>query len=204
VKFYTISGLGADQRIFKYLNLPYDTIALDWILPFKKETLKEYALRLSKEIDTSVPFGIIGVSFGGMLAIEISNVLKPEKTILISSAQTKHQLPTLYKLIGKLKIIPFLPYFCFNLPPFLASKLLRAQNKKLLRDILQDTDLKFVKWAIQAICKWENETIPKNVLHIHGSNDLVIPIPKDSTIKVVKGGGHFMVVDKAEDVNSYL
>jgi len=39
MRLYTISGLGADRRVFKYLNLS-KTEHLDWIEPQKNETLK--------------------------------------------------------------------------------------------------------------------------------------------------------------------
>lgn len=204
MKLYCISGLGSDQRVFKYLKLPYEMVPLDWIPPFKKETLREYALRLSGIIDTMVPFGIIGVSFGGMVAIEISKVLKPEKTILISSAQTENQLPAWYKFIGKLNIIPILPAFCFNLSPFLGVKLLGAQSKKLLTNILQDTDPKFVKWAIHAICTWYNNVVLQNILQIHGNKVLLLPLSKDMNVTIIEGGRHFMIVDKAEEISAFI
>jgi len=64
MKIYAIPGLGADKRVFEYLHLDYELVALEWIQPQKRENLKNYALRLAKSIDTSEPYGILGVSFG--------------------------------------------------------------------------------------------------------------------------------------------
>jgi hypothetical protein len=80
--------------LYKYLQLPNcNIIPVTWISPLKKETLPEYALRLSQQIDTSQPFVLIGVSFGGMCAIEISKKLNPLQTILISSSKVSTELP---------------------------------------------------------------------------------------------------------------
>ena len=72
MKLYAISGLGADQRVYQYLNIDYELIHLDWIRPIKNEGITDYTMRLSQGINTSEPFGIIGLSFGGLVAIEMS------------------------------------------------------------------------------------------------------------------------------------
>ena len=49
MKLYAISGLGADQRVFKYLTLDCEIIPLEWIDPQKNEPLENYAIRLSEK-----------------------------------------------------------------------------------------------------------------------------------------------------------
>ncbi|MCB0541677.1 MAG: alpha/beta hydrolase, partial [Bacteroidetes bacterium] len=85
MKIFGISGLGADERVFKKLTLNYNINTVKWLKPHKKEELKNYIKRLSVEIDDSQPFVLIGVSFGGIVAIELSKILKPEAVIIISS-----------------------------------------------------------------------------------------------------------------------
>ncbi|SDF62642.1 Thioesterase domain-containing protein [Pedobacter terrae] len=81
---YFISGLGADQRIFSRLKLSekISIIHVEWINPNKNETLEVYAERLSRIIDTSKPFALVGVSFGGMIAVELAKLLKPLQLLL--------------------------------------------------------------------------------------------------------------------------
>jgi surfactin synthase thioesterase subunit len=78
-RIYLISGLGADRRVFKKLVFPtdFELIYLDWITPEPAESLEAYAARLALNIDTSAPFYLIGLSFGGMLATEIAKKLNP-------------------------------------------------------------------------------------------------------------------------------
>ena len=87
MKVYGISGLGADKRVFEKLTLDLELIPIDWITPYKNERIEDYAKRLSKKIDKKEEFIIIGVSFGGLIATEISKILKSKLTILISSAE---------------------------------------------------------------------------------------------------------------------
>ena len=51
----------------------------------KKETLELYCKNLSEQIDSTKPFSLVGLSFGGVIATEMSKFLKPVQTILISS-----------------------------------------------------------------------------------------------------------------------
>lgn len=55
---YFISGLGADKRIFSRIKLDerIHVIHVEWIKPLKKESLPDYAKRLSEIVDVSSPF----------------------------------------------------------------------------------------------------------------------------------------------------
>lgn len=150
-KIYAISGLGADRRVFNFLDLDLELVPIDWIEPRKNEPIENYAERLSKIIDTSHDFILMGVSFGGLVAVEISKILKPKLTILISSVATKKEIPKFFKLIGQTGIINLIPKELFNPPRKLAHYLFGARNKTLLNQILHDTDLRFAKWAVQEL-----------------------------------------------------
>lgn len=72
IKLYGISGLGADKRVFQYLSLDCEFIYIDWVVPLKNEPIKSYAMRLAEVINTDEAYGILGISFGGLVATEIS------------------------------------------------------------------------------------------------------------------------------------
>lgn len=120
MKYYAISGLGADKRVFDFLTLNCELIHLDWIDPLKNETIESYGKRLSQAIKTDEEYGLIGVSFGGIVAVEISKMLNPKSTILISSAATKEELRPVVNIFGKTRIAKILPLSFYNLPRFIA------------------------------------------------------------------------------------
>jgi len=102
---YLIPGQGSDYRIYKHFNLErFDTVRVNYLIPEKNESLALYALRLSKQTDTSKRFSVIGVSLGGMIAVEISEILKPEELIIISSAKNRNELPFRYKFMQKVPL----------------------------------------------------------------------------------------------------
>ena len=205
MKIYGISGLGADQRVFQYLKLNCEFIPIDWIEPLKNEPLEQYARRLAEVIDNSEGFGILGVSFGGLVAIEISKQLSPEITILISSAETNKDLRHVYKVFGRIGLLKMLPYSLFNLPRFMAYWLFGTEKKKLLNEILNDTDLKFTKWAINKLINWENvELLQNSCFKISGTHDKLIPPGKSKDTVLIEKGEHFMIVDRAEEISEII
>ncbi|MCZ4245755.1 alpha/beta fold hydrolase [Pedobacter punctiformis] len=210
MKVYLISGLGADKRIFSKIKLDnqFEIIHLDWIEYSESDDMISYAKKLSKGIDHTKPFCIVGVSFGGMIATEIAKILNPKITIVISSIINSKQLPRLYKFSGNLGLLNIIPaavlkssnkltqnyYFGTKLP----------EEKDLLNKIVEDTDPNFLKWAIGVILAWNNQVRPKNLYHIHGTNDKIFPIKKVEPDFVIKNGGHFMVYQNAEEISTLI
>lgn len=97
---YIFSGLGVDRRVFDRIDFKdLDVKFIDWIDPIKNETLQNYAKRISRKITSENPI-LIGLSFGGMIAVEISKILNTKKIILIASAKNKYELPFIYRLFG--------------------------------------------------------------------------------------------------------
>ena len=95
---YLIPGTGADHRFFSRLQLDVNTQVIEWTDWGNAQTIREYAEVLSLQINTEEPFGILGVSFGGMLAVEMSKFLNPEKLILVSSAKSYKELPIIVRV----------------------------------------------------------------------------------------------------------
>lgn len=207
---YFISGLGADKRIFSKLKLDekINIIHVDWINPVKNESLSVYAERLSKVIDKAQPFALVGVSFGGMIAVEIAKVLKPTKTIIISSTMLSIHLPVLYRFAGSLGLLNIIP-----------AKLLKSSNKLtqnyyfgtrsgsekvLLSKIIKDTDPIFLKWAIGSILSWQNKIKPERIFHIHGTNDKILYSKKATPDFVINNGTHFMVYQNAVEISGII
>ena len=82
-KVYIFSGLGADHRAFDTIDfgdLPIEHIT--WIKPKNNESIQSYAKRISSKLTDEKPI-LIGLSFGGMLLMEIAKIKPYQKIILI-------------------------------------------------------------------------------------------------------------------------
>ncbi len=204
-RIYCISGLGADKRLFQNLHIPEaDLVHIHWVAHDKNDSLASYAHKLASQVKDSQPI-LMGVSFGGMLAIEMAKLLNAKSVFLISSVKSASEFPKIYQLAKHLHLVSLIPSFLINHPSFLMNYIFGATAKKdkdLLRDYLKHADPRYIKWALNAILNWENKN-QEGIIHIHGSNDKLIPLPDAVTYKVANGG-HFMVYNKADEISKIL
>lgn len=204
---FIFSGLGADKRVFSYLDFSkYNTTFIDWIEPLQHESIEDYAKRLTTQITSENPI-LIGLSFGGIMAVEVGKILKSKKIILIASAKSKNEIPFYYRFAGFLNLHKLIPTNLMKSSHFLSFWFfgINTEEKKvLLTEILKDTDEIFLKWAIDKIVNWKNIHIHNNLKHIHGTKDRILPIKfVKSDVKIVDGG-HFMTIDRFEELNIVL
>jgi pimeloyl-ACP methyl ester carboxylesterase len=206
-KVYFISGLGADKRVFSMLDLSFcEPVFIDWITPTSRESLEHYALRLRRQISGEHPI-IVGISLGGMLVTEMAKADHSIKGIIISSNKTAAEFP------ARLRIGRYMPVYKW-MPAALSKRVMlgcswilggkTVGQKKLLKQILRDSDMQFVKWAIDAILHWKNKEIPSNIVHIHGTGDRLLPGNLVKADHIIKGGTHVMTMDNHDEISTLL
>ena len=208
MKVYFIPGMGADHRVFSYVRLPegYEPSYIQWIAPLHRESLGDYAARLLPQIDTTQPFILAGVSMGGMLCVEIAKHVAPVCTVLISSVPLSAHLPKMYRLAGKLGLDRLVPAALLKFAAIVKHSffLYPHRNRRLMRQIIRDTDDRFLYWSLRTILDWKNEWVPQPLYHIHGRRDEVLPCRLTTPTHIIKKGGHMMVVSLPETVNAFL
>jgi pimeloyl-ACP methyl ester carboxylesterase len=204
---YVFSGLGADERVFVNIDFAgLHPIFIKWITPQRKESIESYATKLLTQITSEKPV-LIGISFGGIMAIEVAKQIETEKVIIISSAKTKNEIPYYLRWAGQLGIHKLFPASLLKQSNIFSSWLFgttSASEKQLLKEILKDTDVIFLKWAIDCIVHWKNTTLLKNLKHIHGTSDRILPHSFVTCNYSINNGGHFMILNKAEEVTKLI
>jgi pimeloyl-ACP methyl ester carboxylesterase len=208
MKVYFISGLAADRRVFKHIQLPqgYEAVFLDWIKPEKDESLPSYALRLAAAINRHEPFALVGLSFGGMLAVEIAKQYQPAVTFLISSVPVSTQLPGYFRMAGKLGLHKIVPISLIKTSSATKRFFSRENNedKKLLWQIINESDMDLIRWSMHAILSWQNDVVPQKIWHIHGTHDEVLPVKYTHPTHTVPKEGHMLVMTRPDVVNNLL
>ena len=201
-KIYIFSGLGVDRRVFDNIDFSdLNIVFVDWIDPLEKESFERYAFRISEDFEKDSI--LIGLSFGGMLAVEVSKIIPVKMVILIASAKNKNELPKWFLFAGKLKLNRIVPSSLLKTTNFVTNWLFGVNTpaeKLLLKNIIKDTNPTFLKWAINQIVNWKNLTVPQNCIHIHGINDRILPSKHLKVDYTIKNGGHFMTVNKAKEI----
>ena len=207
MKVYFISGLGADEKAFQALVLPgIQPIHLNWFPPLKKENMAVYAKRMSYLITEAEPV-IIGLSFGGMMAVEIAKTIPVKKLILISSAKGKQELPPYFTVCRYLPLHKILPLRLISLNTkmmFYIFGTRTEEQKKNLTAIIQNTNGGFNQWAINQVVHWNNQQTPANLEHIHGSADKLLPCRYVKADHTIQQGGHFMIVNQSKELSALL
>jgi len=204
---YCISGFGADERVFSKLNFgENDVHFIPWKIPEKHESIESYASRMNKNIVHPNPV-LVGLSFGGMMSIEIAKLISVEKVVLLSSVSNRDELPLYMKIVATLRLNQFIPMKPYAiLEPIENYKLgvETKEEKELLREYRRNLNLQYSNWAMNEVVNWKNEWIPPNLVHIHGTNDHIFPIKYVKADYVIKGGGHLLPMNNADEVTDIL
>ena len=205
---YIFSGLGADERIFKNIDFSnFNPIHIQWEEVSKGESIEEYARKtIQHQIHEQSPI-LLGVSFGGMLAIEVAKQISFDKVVIISSIKTSNELPFYLKGIGRTSLNKTIPNFFLRHTNTFIYHLFGTKTKEeklLLKNIMLETDEKFLRWAIGIVLSWKNQVVPKGLIHMHGDKDKLFPINYIQEKTTIKGGGHFMVFSKAKEISALL
>jgi pimeloyl-ACP methyl ester carboxylesterase len=208
LKLYLISGLGADERAFKNLRFSasIQPVFIRWIEPAAGESLQKYCARLIEQISPDEPFDLLGMSFGGIAALELSKIIKPRKLLLLSSIVSYREMPFTLRLAGMLRLHKLVPkklltqihpltYWFFGTT--------EKDERELLREIIVHSSPVFVQWAINIFLTWKADFSSNKIIRIHGTKDRLLPLHVNVDY-CVQGGGHFMVFTRAMDVSRWI
>jgi len=208
IHVYFMPGMSANSLIFERIKLPskFHSHFLEWIPPIKSESLKDYSIRLSKSIKHQNPI-LIGVSFGGLIVQEISEIINVRKIIIISSVKSNKELSNSMKFAKKTKSYKLLPLSWIddfeNLMTFVFGPKIK-RRVSLYRKYLSVRDKNYLDWSIDKIVNWERETPIENVTHIHGTYDLIFPILNLKNYVPVEKGDHAIILKKADWLSEYF
>ena len=204
---YAIPGLGTTGKLFEFMHIANCEVKiLQWPEPKPDMALEHYAELFVQQMDTTKPFSLLGVSFGGMICSELSHIVNAEKVILISSCKNKTELPLivwfqkyipLYKLFSE----KLLRRFAFNSRWILGFK---KEYKATFKEMINAMPKNYVSSSIGMIVNWKNTKTPKNCIHIHGKKDHLLLYRNVTTDHCIENGGHAMIVYNAEEINGLL
>ncbi|MBW4889591.1 alpha/beta hydrolase [Mucilaginibacter sp. HMF5004] len=204
-KVFLISGMGADERLFRHLDLSgFEAIPVIWIEPQHDDTLATYATRLIRQFSIKAGDSVIGVSLGGMMATEIAKQLELKHVILISSIKSPAEAPAYYnffKSIPMYKLLSgeFMIKASFLFKPVMGK--MAGIHADLFYSMLKNTSPTFLKWSIGASLNWDNTIVPPNITHLIGDADKVFNYKRIKYAIVIRGGDHMMVFNRSKQIS---
>ena len=205
---YLIPGQGADGRLFANLKIEgYRTEVLELPVPEKRERMPQYAARIAEGIDTTGEFALVGVSLGGMVAVEIAKIASPVAVVVISSAKTRSELPPRYRILKWLPLHRIFGGRFYKATGQVARPIFEPDSREddeVFAEMLRDKDPRFMRRSIDCIVTWENGTVPPGVVHIHGDRDHTIPARNVRDAIIVEGGSHVMVFTRGAEISALV
>ena len=205
---FFISGLGADRSVFKNINL-INCNAYFIECPKRRENLSlslpDYVKLISRQIHVEDPI-LIGLSFGGLIAQHLKNIVNPKLTILISSFELPDELPTVSIYAKKLNLVDKIPNFLIPMFTPMHRYFFGPLSKEaisVLKPIIRNTDPLYFKWSLKRILEHKKDELDDSIIRIHGLDDRLIPIKLENQDYIL-GGSHFLVFDKGEELSRIL
>ena len=208
-RVYLFPGLGSDERIFEKIKLDsnYLLINIRYPLPAKRSSMKDYAQLLVPQIDTSEKYIFIGVSVGGMICVELADLLKPQKVLIISSAKCRKELPFRYRFQKTFPLNKIVPKGLIKLGAKILQPLVepdRNKNKAIFKSMLAKKNKTYLKRSVNMIINWERKEYLPDIIHIHGTHDHTLPIRNIKATHIIPGGSHMMALTRGDELNSLI
>lgn len=209
IHVYCMPGLAAKSTIFEKIELPEERFRihwLDWLLPKKREPLKDYAARMCEEIKHKDPV-LIGVSFGGVVVQEMSKMMNTRGVIIISSVKCENELPRRMRFARRSGLFRFLPTSLARHINFFEKIVVGEFAKKrieLYKKYMSVTDTLYLDWAIKNMVCWDQPKPLPGIVHIHGDKDVIFPYKYIKGCITVPGGTHVMIVNRFRWFNENL
>lgn len=205
VRLVYIPSFGTDSTLYSAIKstalAKSNSLFTEWLPVGSAQNLEVYAQEFIDHYKIIPSDIIVGVSLGGVLAIEINKILNVKKVITISSIKTSSEHPMLFKVLRKTRAYhlfspPVLKFGLDLIVPFYGKK---VSSYMWFRKVFKNSDNRFLKWAFYQILHWENEDIPENLIHIHGSRDPLFPAKNAIQIDhLIAHGTHAMIRFKAD------
>lgn len=206
IPIYLIPGMTSDYPVYSRIlpMLPH-AFAIDFIQPNPRETLVSYASRMASQLPCHSFIG--GVSFGGIVALEVARFLRPKGCIVISSIRHPSELPPWFR-VGRL----FGGRCCSSFLSMIGSAAAMLPKKFCTSTTIRATKLagmdgRWHRWATSAVIDWKPELAFDGcpVHQIHGTADTTFPIRYTHPDIIVPDGRHALPISHpTETANAIL
>jgi pimeloyl-ACP methyl ester carboxylesterase len=205
-----LPGLGADEQLFAPQRKAFPTIEVPaWLDPAPGETLAAFAARMARPLEGGRDLVLGGVSFGGMVALEMARLLQPRAVVLIASCRSGAVIRRYMRALAHVGCR--LPIRLMRPSPAAWPVIAwgfgakTAEARDLIRHFLETRSPAFVQWGLAGLLGWRPNQGPAcPVFHIHGEADRLSPAARVSANRVVPGAGHLLNVTHADEVNAFL
>jgi hypothetical protein len=195
-KWFILPGMGASTSMYDGLRhaVGYEINFIEWPEYRGEKTYAEVARRVIAENDISGNDVVGGSSLGGMVALEIAQIVHTKAVILLGSAIKPQEVQYLLSLIAPLA----------SVTPISVVQVLVGKQKNLVSSMFADANPDFIRAMCTYLNSWHGyyESLDK-IYRLHGRKDHVIPCPV-SGCDIVEGAGHLLAITHVTETAAFL
>lgn len=206
---FLLPGLGLDERLYATQRLEFPSLQVPiWLRPKWFESLPQYSRRIAQAIDPRGPCFVGGMSFGGMVALEMSRHLDCRGCFLISSVRSSAELPLWARLLAPGAWL--LPLGSDRIAASLATAAMWTMGRRCPASWrqfcthLSKTRAPMLPWACRAAVSWKPASTTCPVYQIHGDRDPILTHRNTRAEVIVPRGGHLLPLTHPFAVNDWL
>jgi hypothetical protein len=195
-KWFLLPGMGANSAMYDSLRneVDFEINFINWPVYRGEKSYEEVANRIIEENHISVGDIVGGSSLGGMISIEIANIIQSKAIILIGSAINPTEIQSLLKLLSPLA----------SVTPIKLIQTLCGKYKHIVSQMFYDSDPGFIRAMCLYLPSWSGNHGNLNKLYrLHGGNDHVIPRPS-SHCEVIGDAGHLLSLTHPRETGLFL
>lgn len=205
------SGIGADERLLEpQLRAFPELIVPPWLMPGESESISHYAQRWAARLPLREPFYLGGISFGGLVALEMARYVRPTGVFLLSSCRNAKYINGLYRLaLLAPSVVPRwltrAVISTFGGPGLTWHEGLDAQSSELITRIAKSPVMPIVEWGGRQMATWRlNVKLTCPIHQIHGALDTAIyPQPRQTDL-LVPDGRHLVNLTHPQVTNDFI
>jgi len=207
---YLITGFSLDRRVLDRLGLPPERFrCADLIAAEPREKLPHYALRMADALGFSPGDAVGGLSFGGMVALEIARQCRASRLLMLASCTHPRFIRPAFRASGRLT--PWIPDAALhalfkNVPALLRLLGMHtSKNAAFLREVMASFPAALIRQLPGMMLDWEGcePAVPYAALHC--DRDWLIRPPLHlSELTLLPGKSHLLSVSHAEATRNFL
>jgi pimeloyl-ACP methyl ester carboxylesterase len=207
---YCLHGQGSDTRLFTHFRLDTTIFKVHLIalpMPDYADNMAQFATKILPQIDTTQAFILVGVSLGGMVAVEVNEQIRAQKVVLISSAKSSKEIPFRYRFMHFLPIYALIPPVFYKIGAKIMQPIIEPDRRRqaaIFKSMLSDKNALFLKRSTRLIVNWRRTKSAENITQIHGTKDHTLPFKNRHPNYTVKNGSHMMMLTEGEKLSALI
>lgn len=200
-------GMTPDGRIFREQQqaIPHLQI-VEWPQHQAGDSIASFARRCVAALNIKPGSVVGGVSFGGIIALEVACLVEAPACLLISSVRCPAELPPWMRLARLMSALPL--GNALSLAGHIANSWPRKFRAPATARCAKFSgeDGNWYRWATAAVLRWRpNPTIERlRTLRLHGERDRTFPCRYIRGAAIVPGAGHVLPLTHSSAVTGFL